>query len=164
MKRSRMTPVRRRLARLTLALFVSAALCAGCYGRNHTQHEGAYDFVAQEIFQDNCGIQAGSSALFSGTMRISGDWVRMRMDERLYGMDAVGYFLAGVDRFSLDGSAGNVTTRANGTECLVAQIEAHLDATTDTPSAFHGATQIHFETDQPGCSCDLGVRYTAGLR
>jgi hypothetical protein len=156
--------VRRRSARLTPALFVSAAVCAGCYGRNHTQREGAYAFAAQEIIRDECGLQSGSSALWSGTMLISGDLVRMRMDDRLYNMEAVGYYLAGLERFSLDGSAGNVTTQANGIECLVTLLQAHLDATTDSPSAFHGATQIRFETDQLGCSCQLWARFTAGLQ
>src|SRR5712664_3064520 len=103
--------MRRRSVRLAWAFMVSA-VCAGCFGRNHSLHDGTYDFVAQEVFRDDCRIQSGS-ALWSGAMRISGDLVRVQLDERIYNMEAIGYFLNSVERFTLDGSAGNVTVQAN---------------------------------------------------
>ena len=42
--------------RPVIALVVSAAMCAGCYGRNHIQHEGPYAFTAQQITRDDCGL------------------------------------------------------------------------------------------------------------
>jgi|GEM_PF-1843863 len=142
------------------AFVVSATMCAGCFGRNHTLHDGTYEFSAQEVIRDECRIQSGS-ALWSGSMRISGDLIRVQLDERIYNMEAVGYFLANVERFTLDGSAGNVAVQVNGTECLVTLVQAHVEAVTDSASAFHGETQILFNTDQPGCYCQLWARFTA---
>jgi hypothetical protein len=150
----------RRSVRHIWAFVVSATMCAGCFGRNHTLHEGTYEFTVQEVIRDECGIQSGS-ALGSGSIRISGDLVRVQLDERIYNMEAVGYFLANVERFTLDGSAGNVPVQVNGSECLVTLVQAHLEATTDSPSTFHGASQILFNSDQPGCFCQLWARFTA---
>ena len=93
-----------RPVRPVIALVVSAAMCAGCYGRNHIQHEGPYAFTAQQITCDDCGLQQGS-ALWSGDMLISGDLIRIQMDDRLYGMVAAGFFLYQVERFTLDRSS-----------------------------------------------------------
>jgi hypothetical protein len=150
----------RRSVRHIWAFVVSATMCAGCFGRNHTLHEGTYEFTLQETLRDDCRIQSGT-ALWAGAMRISGDLVRMQMDERIYNMEAIGYFLANIERFTIDGSAGNVTAQVNGMECLVTLVQAHVEATTDSPSSFHGATQIGFNTDQTGCSCQFWARYTA---
>jgi hypothetical protein len=158
-----MLAMRRRSVRLTWAFVVSAAMCAGC-GRNHTQREGTYEFVAQEILRDDCAIQAATAQLFSGRMRIFGDQIRMQMDERIFSMEAVGFFLNSVERFTLDGSAGNVTVQVRGAECLDSIVQAHIDSTTDSATAFHGATQVRFKSDQSGCSCQLWARFTAQLQ
>ncbi len=149
--------------RVALTLLASGA-CAGCYGRNHTLHEGTYAFVPGEIISDQCGIYSGSPVLWSGAMLISGDLVRIQMDDRLYGIQAVGYYLASEERFSLDGSAGNVTAQANGAECLVTLVQAHFESTTDSTTSFHGTTGIMFSTRQSGCSCQLWLRFTANLQ
>ena len=74
---------------LALALLVSAAVCMSCYQRNHTQDEGTYQFTADEIIRDECAIYSGSTALWSGAMQIYGDLLRIKMDDRLYGIEAV---------------------------------------------------------------------------
>ncbi len=159
-----MVAVRRAFVRLAIAFAVYGAMCAGCLGRNHIQHDGNYQFTAQEITRDDCGLLRGSTSLWSGVLLITGDLLQMRMDERLYGMEAAGFFLAGVERFTIDGSAASVTAQVNGTECRVSLVQAHMDATTDTARSFHGASQVQFRTDQMGCSCQLSARFTAGLQ
>ncbi len=159
-----MTRVLGRPECLAWALLVSGALCVSCYGRNHTQLEGTYEFTAAEIIRDECALQSSSSALWSGRVQIFGDLLRMQTDDRLYGIEAVGFFLASEERFTLDGSAGNVTAQANGTECFVSLVNAHLDSTTDSPTVFHGTTGVAFTTRQTGCSCQLWARYSATLR
>ena len=156
------SPVRPALVRLAIACAISSAMCAGCIGRNHTQHEGNYLFTAQEIIRDDCGLQSGSATLWSGVMLISGDLVRMQMDQRLYGMEAVGYFFYGVEGFTMDGSAQNATVQVRGTECQVTLVQAHIDATTDSPRDFHGTTQVQFR--ETPCPCQLAARYTASLQ
>jgi len=139
-------------------------MCAGCYGRNHIQHEGPYQFTAQQIIRDDCGLQGGSTALWSGDMLISGDLIRIQMDDRLYGMVAAGFFLYQVERFTLDGSATGVTAQVTGTNCQVEMVQAHLDATTDSASAFHGMGEVDFRTDQINCACHLSVSFTASMQ
>jgi hypothetical protein len=149
---------------LALALLVSAAVCVSCYARNHTQLEGTYQFTADEIVRDECAIYSGSSALWSGTMQIYGDLVRIKMDDRLYLMQAVGFFLVKEERFTADGSAGNITANANGVGCFMTIINAHLDSTTDSERAFHGSTRIRYESDQIGCTCEFWARFSASLQ
>ena len=156
--------MRRLPVRPVFALLVCGAMCAGCVGREHTQHEGTYLFTAQEIIRDDCGLQRGSAALWSGAMLISGDIIRMQMDDRLYGMEAAGFFLYGVERFTLDGSAAGATAQVSGTNCQVGLVQAHLDATTDSSRDFHGVADVQFRTDQISCSCHLSVRFTAGMQ
>lgn len=152
-----------RPVRPVIALVVYVGVCAGCYGRNHIQHEGPYDFTAQQIIRDDCGLQQGS-ALWSGMMLISGDLIRMQMDDRLYGMVAAGFFLYGVERFTLDGSATGVTAQVTGTDCQVQIVQAHLDATTDSSHAFHGMGEVDFRTDQINCACHLSVSFSASMQ
>ena len=153
-----------RRVRPVIALVVYVAMCAGCYGRNHIQHEGPYQFTAQQIIRDDCGLQGGSTALWSGDMLISGDLIRIQMDDRLYGMVAAGFFLYQVERFTLDGSATGVTAQVTGTNCQVEMVQAHLDATTDSASAFHGMGEVDFRTDQINCACHLSVSFTASMQ
>ena len=152
-----------RPVRPVIALVVSAAMCAGCYGRNHNQHEGPYAFTAQQITLDDCGLQQGS-ALWSGDMLISGDLIRIQMDDRLYGMVAAGFFLDQVERFTLDGTATGVTAQVAGTNCQVDLVQAHLEATTDSATAFHGMGEVDFRTDQINCACHLSVSFTASMQ
>jgi hypothetical protein len=148
-----------------IVLLASGVVCAGCYGRNHTLHDGTYVFAPAEILVDQCGgIQSSSSVLWSGAMRISGDYVRLQMDDRLYGIEAIGYYLSNEERFSVDGSAGSVIAQVGGAQCLVALVHAHLESTTDSATAFHGAAQISFTTDQTGCFCQSQATYTANLQ
>ena len=152
-----------RPVRPVIAWVVSVAMCAGCYGRNHIQHEGPYAFTAQQVIRDDCGLQQGS-ALWSGEMLISGDLIRMQMDDRLYGMVAAGFFLYQVERFTLDGTATGVTAQVAGTNCQVDLVQAHLEATTDSANAFHGMGEVDFRTDQINCACHLSVSFTASMQ
>ena len=152
-----------RRVRPVIALVVCLAMCAGCYGRNHIQHEGSYAFTAQQITRDDCGLQQGT-ALWSGDMLISGDLIRIQMDDRLYGMVAVGRFLYGVEAFTFDGTATGVTVQVTGTNCQVDMVQAHVDATTDSATAFHGTSEVGFRTDQINCACHLAASYIATMQ
>ena len=149
---------------LALALLVSAAVCMSCYQRNHTQDEGTYQFTADEIIRDECAIYSGSTALWSGAMQIYGDLLRIKMDDRLYGIEAVGFFLIKEERFTADGSGGQVTAHASGVDCLMTMINAHLDSTTDSERAVHGSTQVRSESDQIGSTCPFWARFSATLQ
>ena len=151
-------------ARSVIALIVYAAMCAGCFARNHIQHEGPYQFTAQEILLDDCALQGGSTVLWSGVMLISGDLIRVQMDDRLYGMQAAGFFLYQVERFMLDGSTSNVTAQVAGTNCQVGLVQAHFDATTDSSHDFHGTANVELRTDQINCACHLSVRFAASMQ
>ena len=159
-----MKRVPRRTDSFALALLVNAAVCVSCYERNHTQDEGTYQFTADEIIRDECAIYSGSTALWSGTMQIYGDLLRIKMDDRLYGIEAVGFFLIKEERFTADGSGGQVFAHASGVECLMTIINAHLDSTTDSERAFHGSTQVRYESDQIGCTCQFWARFSATLQ
>ncbi len=128
------------------------------------QQEGTYEFRASEIIRDECGVSPSSDALWAGTMVIAGDLVRFQMDDRLFGIELLGYFLANVEKFTLDGSAGNVTTVANGAECLLTLVQAHLDSVSDSQRAFHGTAGVKYKSGQTGCTCELWARYSASLR
>lgn len=149
--------------RSVAVLAISGAVCAGCIGRQHIQHDGSYQFTAQQVLRDDCGLQRGSSVLWSGVMLISGDLLRMQMDESLYGMEAAGYFLYGVEQFTLDGTAGRVTVPVGGLQCDIGLVQAHMDATTDSARDFHGTAQVQLRSEQVGCFCELSVRFTASM-
>ena len=130
------------------ALAAYAAVCTGCLARNHIQHEGPYLFTAQQVLGNNCGLRADSSGLWSGVMLITGDLIHMQMDEGLYGMEAEGYFLYGVEQFTLDGTAPDIANQVSGLPCEVDRAQAHVDAITDSSTTFHGSARVEPHSEQ----------------
>lgn len=147
----------RALLPLLALLLVSAPGC----GRFHEQLEGRYAFTATEIIQDDCSLLASPEALWDGSLLGYGDVVEIEYE--LLGLDLTGSYLAGVERFSLDGSVANVTTTlGTGEECLLDRVSVHLDATTVEASVFEGTLRVRYEAERPDtCVCQLLTRYRA---
>ncbi|QRK13881.1 hypothetical protein JQX13_31425 [Archangium violaceum] len=139
----------------------------GCT-RAYIQKVGLYEFKAVELIRDDCGMLAFSpeEALWDGELLIFGEVVRMR-----YGLqDAllVGRFLDGSasdnDVFSMDGSVANVSLPGDEeARCFVDQLKLHMEGTTQCDRQFDGVLSVRYEQriQQPGCACQLWVRYQA---
>lgn len=146
------------------------ALTSFSMGCTHAyiQKEGIYEFEYVDVIRDDCGIlfSAPKEALWDGELFISGEVVRMR-----YGLqDAllVGRFLDGSssdnDVFSMDGTVANVSLPGKEeARCFVDQLSLHMEGTTQCATQFDGVLSVRFEQriQQPGCACQLWVRYQA---
>jgi hypothetical protein len=136
----------------------------GCT-RAYLQNEGRYEFKAVEVLRDDCSLLSSPEDLWDGELSISGEVVRMEYG--LMDMQLVGSFLEGGstddDAFMLDGSVANASLTANGVECIVDQVTVHLEATTQCATEFNGVLRVRYEprAQQPGCACQLWVRYQA---
>jgi hypothetical protein len=159
-----MTPVRVCVVRPLLWALLWASFGLSCLGRDHTQREGTYQFRADQLFQDDCRIKSGDTVLWSGTLAISGDLLRVQLDGGLFNMQLAGRYLNNVERFTLDGSAVDVTGTVGSSQCLFTLVQAHLDATTKDERTFSGTAQVHYQSRTPACVCDLSAMYTAILR
>ena len=144
-------------------------------GRTHPQLEGTYDFAAVEVLGDECGLLQDPSAAWAADLFIAGHFVRMQArpqpassssDYRQYGMYLGGLYRSGMEEFFVDGSVGNaVVTLPAGQECLLDLINIHLEAATESPTAFQGTLAIRYEARHPdACTCELWTRYRAALR
>lgn len=154
-------------------LGVLALALLSCSGRSHVQREGIYSLRLGDILRDECAIAPRLAQLWTGSLIISGDVARLQMDTRLFStlttddtgaVELIGYFLAHVEQFSLDGSAANVVALANNSECLLNLVQVHLDGTSDSPQVFTGTTRIRYITRSGSCECELWARYTAVLQ
>lgn len=151
---------------------VLAALALSCGGgRWHDQEEGAYVFQAEELLRDDCGLLGGAGPLYQAGLRLSGHLVELRTqplpgapaDFRQYEMLLVGQYLSGLEEFRVDGSVSNVTsTLPSGRACLLELVTLHMDAVTDTPTAFHGVLTVRYDARaSDACSCELSAHYRA---
>jgi hypothetical protein len=115
-----------------------------------------------EIIQDECSLNASLGTTWAGTLQLAGDRVWFRItDDNLFRLQFVGGYLANVEQFRLDGSAGNVTATARGRECLLDLVQAHLDGTTESAVQFRGTAKVVYEAFNPLCVCQLWVQYQA---
>lgn len=150
-----MTPVRTlSVAGAGLAMM----LVAGC--RSHVQDEGTYAFTATEVLRDDCQLLGTSAALWDGTFSLHGDTVQM-----VYGLEdahLAGNYREDSEQFELDGTVGQVTRQVENQQCLLDQIDVHLDALTDSPNRFHGTLDVFYEASRPEtCVCKLWVTFNA---
>jgi hypothetical protein len=159
-----MRQVRPRMVRLLLWLLVLANFSVSCFGRNHSQREGIYQFRLNELFQDDCGLKSGATILWTGSLSLSGDLVRIQLDSGLLNMLLEGRYLQNVERFTLDATGVDVTGSARGSPCLFTFVQAHADATTVNERTFTGTVQAHFQSRTPACVCELSASYTAVLQ
>jgi hypothetical protein len=153
-----------RLFRPLLMSALALAFSLGCTNA-YLQNEGPYELTAMEVLRDDCAMLSSSESLWDGTLRVSGEVIYM--DYGLMDMQLVGFFLEGGsaddDAFALDGSLANASLSANGQQCIVDQVTVHLEGTTQCATQFNGVLRVRYEPriQQPGCACELWVRYQA---
>ncbi|WP_395821440.1 hypothetical protein [Archangium minus] len=141
----------------------------GCT-RAYIQNENVvYEFTTRDVIRDDCGLLASAAPedLWDGKLHISGEVVRLE-----YGLEdalLVGRFLDGSaadsDVFAMDGSVANVSLPGKEAEaqCFVDQLTLHMEGTTRCATEFVGVLSVRYEQriQQPGCACQLWVRYQA---
>jgi hypothetical protein len=137
---------------------VLAAPLASCGA--HVQSSGTYAFDATEILRDDCGMLAGSPALGTGTLVVSGEAVSLAYER--YALDLHGFFKEVSESFYLDGTSGDVSASVGGTQCLFDLVTMHIDATTQSASAFDGTMGIRYGAASTApCRCELSVHFHA---
>jgi hypothetical protein len=154
-----------RLLRWFFPCSLALWLGGGCT-RANLQNEDRYEFSAEEIIRDDCGLLSSPESLWDGELSITGDVVRMKSDWR--GLQLIGFVLprgeSGDDAFVLDGSESNaVLTLPDNRQCLVDQVWMHLEGTTQCARRFDGVLSVRIEprVEQPECACQLWVKYRA---
>ena len=143
----------------TICLAVLAVPLASCAA--HLQTSGTYAFTVTEILRDDCGVLAGSLALGTGNLMVSGEAVSLSYEP--YALDLHGFFKEVSESFYLDGTVANVSASVGTTQCLFDLVTMHIDATTQSATAFDGAIQIRYGTAASPipCRCELSVHYRA---
>lgn len=135
------------------------AVALGCA---HDQEDGDYVLTAEEIIRDTCQILEPSPSLWSGTLKIDGEIVRLKY--ALFDTELRGQFREVTDSFYLDGSAANVTQTVRGEQCLFDLVTIHIDGNTDpaNPRAFTGSIRIDYQSRRRDpCNCELSARFRA---
>jgi hypothetical protein len=133
-----------------------------CYGRNHVQQEGMYSLTMTQIIRDECSLNTTLGTTWSGNLEVAGDRVWFRIaDDRLFRLQFVGNYLASLEQFRMDASAGNMTVTARGVGCVVDLVHAHIDGTTDSSLQFHGTARLDYESMNPNCVCQWWTEYQA---
>lgn len=142
-------------------LLVPALLVAGMAGcLPYSQEQGEYVFTPVEIYRDECGLMAANQGQLRGTLQITGRVVRLDFD--LLDSDLIGYFLEGGEDFSIDGSVVNASAEVNGQECLLDQVNLHMEGTTQCQTQFNGSLRVRYEAQRPDeCVCELWMRFEA---
>jgi hypothetical protein len=139
-------------------LAVLAAPLASCGA--HLQSSGTYAFNATEILRDDCGVLAGSLALGTGTLVVSGEAVRLTYEP--YALDLHGFFKEVSESFFLDGTSVNVSASVGGTQCLFDLVTMRIEATTQSATTFDGTMGIRYEAaSAAACRCALSVHFHA---
>jgi hypothetical protein len=153
----------RRLWPIALLLALS-----GC--RTHVQDEGTYDFTSTAVVRDDCGL-IGSGLSWTGDLTLSGDYLRLETNllGQLKGtsdtsaqVQLIGQYRLREENFSADGSAGNVSAEASGTQCIVDLVNVHIEAVSVDPTHFSGTARVSYQTRvNNGCTCEAWVSYSA---
>jgi hypothetical protein len=145
-----------------LSIVAVPFLCGFSCG--HPQAEGPYVWtVADGGIKDPCHLVTDPAQVATGTLLVIGDTVRMD-DFAFQGvqMKMVGTFESGIEVFTMDGSAANVSATVNGQSCSIDLDSVHFDATTDDPTHFHGAMKVTYDVPSfPACQCEAELTYTA---
>lgn len=139
-------------------LVVLAAVQASCLP--FAQNQGDYVIVPTEVMRDECGLLSEIQDDLTLSMQITGRVVRF--DFGVQNMQLIGYFLEEGEDFTADGNAANVTIDVQGQECLLDQMNVHLDGTTRCATQFDGVLRLAYESERlERCSCELWLRYEA---
>ncbi len=143
---------------LSLSLLIAVGLSLGC--NEFLQNPGPYELRATEVMRDDCGLLPSAEELWDGSLLITGQVVRV--DFELLDMQLVGRFLADGESFAVDGTVANASVIANGQECLVDQVNVHLQGTTVSATQFNGTLRLRYEARRPdSCVCELWARFEA---
>jgi hypothetical protein len=126
----------------------------------HVQTSGSYALTATEILRDDCGVLAGSLALGTGMLVVSGEAVTLRYEP--YALDLRGFFMEVTESFYLDGTAADVTATVSAGQCLFDLVTMHIEGTTQSATAFDGAMLIRYDAAAAAqCRCELSVHFHA---
>jgi hypothetical protein len=141
---------------LLLAL-VLEVLGTGCDG---IPDRGTYDYQANDVIQDGCGLVSSTGALWTGQLRKSGSYLELPIT--LHGITLTGYYLTGSNDFSVDGTAGQAPETVNGTRCQLDWIGVHLDGVPQSATVFTGSVRVQYQDiDTEACRCELSATFTA---
>ncbi|XXF75911.1 hypothetical protein P2318_23010 [Myxococcaceae bacterium GXIMD 01537] len=146
----------------SFSLVALAGLTLSC-GRAYPLDPGCYEMTATEVLRDDCSLLASPEALWNGSMQLSGQVIRM--DYELLNMQLIGSFLWNTDAFALDGTVANVFAPANGQQCLLDQVNVHMEAEPPNNGSFtrfDGVVRVRYEARRPdSCVCELWARFKA---
>nr|WP_171413573.1 hypothetical protein [Corallococcus exercitus] len=144
------------LRRLCLTALLASTL-AGCLP--YSQNEGEYELIPTETLRDDCGLLETFQGNLHLNLQISGRVVRA--DFGVQNMQLLGYFLEEGEGFTADGSVANVSTTVDGdNECLLDQVQVHLDATTRCATEFSGQLRLAYDANNnTACTCELWFRF-----
>ncbi|MDY7225346.1 hypothetical protein [Hyalangium rubrum] len=146
----------------SLSLLAAAGLTLGC--NDFVQNAGNYTLQVVEVMRDDCEMLSSPEAPWDASVVITGQVVRINfaINPELLDMQLVGRFLAGGERFMVDGTRGNAAVHVRGQDCLLDQVSVHLEGTTQCATAFDGALRVRYESRlQESCACELWTRFEA---
>lgn len=118
--------------------------------------------TSTEVFRDDCHLLTTPESLWDGSLLMTGQVVRM--DYELLDMQLIGSFLENSNAFTIDGTVANVETPANGQECLLDQVNVHMQAEPHDGSRtrLDGVVRVRYEARRPdACVCELWARFSA---
>jgi hypothetical protein len=153
-------------------MFLTSSLVA-CGGRTHQQQEGCYALTPVRpsgIIRDECQLLADAAANLGARLVVNGNVVELdfRFSSPSQGtpltVSMAGQFAYNQEAFSADGTATNVLLPIEGQVCQLQLVDVHLDATTQSSTAFSGVIRITTSTPRPEtCICQAWFQYQANL-
>jgi hypothetical protein len=139
------------------SLFLVPLLLAGC--RLHTLEDGEYGITPTEIIRDDCGL-TGQDLLGPATLRTEGNLVTLTLAKP--SLRLVGTYRFSTEEMTMDGSISNFSTALRGRECLLDNVQFHVDTSTTSARSFTGQMSISFEARQPDeCVCKYWFQFDA---
>lgn len=139
------------------SLLLVALLLGGC--RLHTLEDGDYVLTPTEIIRDDCGL-AGTDLLGPATLRTEGNLVYLTLAKP--SLRLVGTYRFNLEEITMDGSISNYSTTLRGRECLLDNVQFHMDTSTTSTRTFTGQMSINFEARQPDeCVCRFWFQFDA---
>lgn len=143
--------------KLVWPIMLFSLLLCGC--RLHTLEDGEYVITPGEIIRDECGL-AGTDLLGPVALRTEGNLVYLTLSKP--SLRLVGTYRFNTEEMTMDGSISNFSTVLRGRECLLDNVQIHVDTNTESTSTFSGEMSISFEARSPdACVCKFWFRFNA---
>jgi hypothetical protein len=143
--------------KLAWSLLLVAVLFSGC--RTHTLEDGDFVITPSEIIRDDCGL-AGMDLLGTATLRTEGNLVYLTLAKPA--LRLVGTYRFSTEEMTMDGSISNFSTSLRGRECLLDNVQFHVDTNTTSATTFAGQMSINYEARQPDeCVCKFWFKFNA---